>query len=976
MHQRHRALPFLALVEAAAVLAAPVPLPKGGGGRGGGGGGGRGGGSRGGSSSSSSRGGISGSSPAGTAIYGNTYPRVYYGPYGYGYWVYVPSSNGCVFYNEDGLRVDGTYRSSCDRLSNSNGISASGIVMIVLFVVAIALICLANPFRPCSIPKNNKEKPTSNTTSSSPRDSAPAAVAAKDYAPPTQVTYQGSLAAPVHRATADAAARGREFINNTPPMPFNPTPEALDAMANPAAWALALPFQDMASFVGVAPEDGTVHFFPNPITRASADTDLTLVSNLPVPWLLPAHAQPPPPVLYYEVTVVAMAPQTTLAIGLATVPYPYFRLPGWHDWSVGYHSDDGRVFCDNDGDGDAYGKPFRVDDVIGVGLRTADGSCFFTRNGVVLPTVEGPRAPCPETAVHIAVGADGPCAVRLNCGQLPFRCAQFNSNPEQGVRGAGYAVERLPVYSVMPTAMPEPPMDAGAAPAYATMNMPQPPPPSSSTAGAAAAPVYPTMSMPQPPMVSATNTTPPQYRSIDAYPPPPALATPTSATLAAPPAATMQMPSPSVVAAVPLPPSPLIQPIGMTGPGAAAAVPNEAASSATTPLVAYPSAPAAAVGKLLGFGLPLGLIVYFTFWIALEGVALFAAAFYGLGASSITFSTDTNVCMNLHKRMFPKTFASLVAPAVPGAAASAEIALASSSSSSKVFSSSAKLPLNGTSISMPENKQTTNNNECVDSTPTPTAGTLKHRFEQLALAPGSSKSRSPCSRSKDQVHIAHFGGDAKNQLGQGNNETKSVPACAVTAAVVLEALAGVHVSTLRASFEPAAVAAVTPAIVPTTQTAVVDAPVSTAASIKLQETSTCTDPAGTVATEFSTLFESTNATHAPAVTAQAEKKRSTAGNVLRWAKVAAVAESMAIDSNLVKLPAELGSDQTLVESASSSRWSTIKDRFSNLLGGASSTVKVSAKTSEPRSTKFGVKVLPTSSAPVVLRSAVAAVDVC
>ncbi|KAI9184454.1 hypothetical protein H9P43_003507 [Blastocladiella emersonii ATCC 22665] len=324
---------------------------------------------------------------------------------------------------------------------------------------------------------------------------------------------------------------------------------------------------------------------------------------------------------------------------------------------------------------------------------------------------------------------------------------------------------------------------------------------------------------------------------------------------------------------------------------------------------------------------------------------------------------------------------------------SAQIALASSSSSSKVFSSSAKLPLNGTSISMPENKQTTNNNECVDSTPTPTAGTLKHRFEQLALAPGSSKSRSPCSRSKDQVHIAHFGGDAKNQLGQGNNETKSVPACAVTAAVVLEALAGVHVSTLRASFEPAAVAAVTPAIVPTTQTAVVDAPVSTAASIKLQETSTCTDPAGTVATEFSTLFESTNATHVPAVPAQAEKKRSTAGKVLRWvrrraghrgsapaaavnpeAKVAAVAESMAIDSTLVKLSAELGSDQTLVESASSSRWSTIKARFSNLLGGASSTVKVSAATSEPRSTKFGVKVLPSSSASVVLRSAVAAVD--
>ncbi|KAI9184511.1 hypothetical protein H9P43_003564 [Blastocladiella emersonii ATCC 22665] len=326
---------------------------------------------------------------------------------------------------------------------------------------------------------------------------------------------------------------------------------------------------------------------------------------------------------------------------------------------------------------------------------------------------------------------------------------------------------------------------------------------------------------------------------------------------------------------------------------------------------------------------------------------------------------------------------------------SAQIALisSSSSSSSKMFSSSVKLPLNGTSINMPGNKKTTDNNECVDSTPTPTVGTLKHRFErQLKSAPSLPTTRSPCSRSEDQVHVAQFG-DAKNQLAQGNNETKSVPACAVTAAAVLEALAGVHVSALCASFEPAAVATVTPAAaVPTIQAAVVNALVSTAAPIKTQETSTCPDPAGTVATEFSTTFESTRV---PAATAQAEKKRSTAGNVLRWvrrraghrgsapaaaadpeAKVAIVAKSMAINSNLVKLPAELGSDQTLVESASTSRWSSIKARFSNLLGGASSTVKVSAATSEPRSTKFGVKVLPNSSAPVVLRSAVAAVDVC
>ncbi|KAI9184442.1 hypothetical protein H9P43_003495 [Blastocladiella emersonii ATCC 22665] len=414
-------------------------------------------------------------------------------------------SSGCQFYYDNGTLLNGTYQATCDRIPNNGG-TIAGIVFGSIFGVCALVFCCKGLFSGLRQWMVSREHGGNTITPSNAEDGAvhaPSTMAssalmrAKNYGPPKQVTYEGSFASPVHRASSDAAARGRKFINTTPAILFNPTPEALDAMVNPAAWALALPFKDMAPFVGVAPEDGAVYFFPNSLTRMSADSDLTLVSNLPVPWLTPAHAQPPPPILYFEVTVVAMAPQTTLAIGLATVPYPFFRLPGWHDWSVGYHSDDGRVFC-NDGNGDAYGKPYRVDDVIGVGLRTNGGTCFFTRNGVVLPTVEGPRAPCPETAVHIAVGADGPCAVRLNCGQLPFRCAQFNAVPEQGVRGAGYAVERLPTYAAM--AMPQPSSSPAPSPSYtAFMTMPQPP----SSPGSAS--TFATMSVPQP----STSAAPP-----------------------------------------------------------------------------------------------------------------------------------------------------------------------------------------------------------------------------------------------------------------------------------------------------------------------------------------------------------------------------------------------------------------------------------------------------------------------------------
>ncbi|KAI9188044.1 hypothetical protein H9P43_002435 [Blastocladiella emersonii ATCC 22665] len=149
---------------------------------------------------------------------------------------------------------------------------------------------------------------------------------------------------------------------------------------------------------------------------------------------------------------------------------------------------------------------------------------------------------------------------------------------------------------------------------------------------------------------------------------------------------------------------------------------------------------------------------------------------------------------------------------------------------------------------------------------------LPHRFPAQYPYMVLSQAR----RTKDILIIwfnIHFGND-KNQLAQGDNKTKSVPACAVTAAAVLNALAGVHVLTLRAAFEPAAVTAVTPAAVPTTQAAAT-------ALIKTKETSTCPDSAGTVSTEFSTTFGLTAATHAPTAPAKAEKKRSTAGKVLR-----------------------------------------------------------------------------------------------
>ncbi|ORZ39635.1 concanavalin A-like lectin/glucanase domain-containing protein, partial [Catenaria anguillulae PL171] len=137
---------------------------------------------------------------------------------------------------------------------------------------------------------------------------------------------------------------------------------------------------------------------------------------------------PPSPILYFEVTITSMSPQTTVAIGLATVPYPCFRLPGWHDWSIGYHSDDGRVFVSDDNVGVPYGKPYRLDDTVGCGVDTRTGKVFYTRNGERMPIVDCSDVPAPRLTVNPCIGADGECSLKTNFGTEPFRWQEANDS--------------------------------------------------------------------------------------------------------------------------------------------------------------------------------------------------------------------------------------------------------------------------------------------------------------------------------------------------------------------------------------------------------------------------------------------------------------------------------------------------------------------------------------------------------------------
>ncbi|KAH7104610.1 SPRY-domain-containing protein [Auriculariales sp. MPI-PUGE-AT-0066] len=71
-------------------------------------------------------------------------------------------------------------------------------------------------------------------------------------------------------------------------------------------------------------------FLPDPSSYS------TVQSNLPLPKLNEVY--------YWEVKMFDLPPSTTIAIGLATKPFPLFRLPGWNRHSVAYHSSGDKAY--------------------------------------------------------------------------------------------------------------------------------------------------------------------------------------------------------------------------------------------------------------------------------------------------------------------------------------------------------------------------------------------------------------------------------------------------------------------------------------------------------------------------------------------------------------------------------------------------------------------------------------------------------
>lgn len=96
-----------------------------------------------------------------------------------------------------------------------------------------------------------------------------------------------------------------------------------------------------------------------------------------------------PKTIYYEVKILRGSRNNSVAIGFTALPYPSFRLPGWHRGSLGVHGDDGRKYINDRWGGKDFTHEFNKGETLGVGMTlTPTGTCrpevsvFFTRDGV------------------------------------------------------------------------------------------------------------------------------------------------------------------------------------------------------------------------------------------------------------------------------------------------------------------------------------------------------------------------------------------------------------------------------------------------------------------------------------------------------------------------------------------------------------------------------------------------------------------
>ncbi|KAF5377491.1 hypothetical protein D9615_005346 [Tricholomella constricta] len=173
-----------------------------------------------------------------------------------------------------------------------------------------------------------------------------------------------------------------------------------------SAWSFEPDYETVNSLLVHARTEIT--FLPDPASSSCVQ------SNLPLPKLNEVY--------YWEVKMFDLPEPTTVSVGLATKPYPAFRLPGLSRYSVAYHSN-GDKSHNYPFTASPFGSVLKEGDVLGVGYRPRTGTVFFTRNG---RKMEDAFIGLSRWNLFPTIGADGPCSVHVNLGQAGFVFIEAN----------------------------------------------------------------------------------------------------------------------------------------------------------------------------------------------------------------------------------------------------------------------------------------------------------------------------------------------------------------------------------------------------------------------------------------------------------------------------------------------------------------------------------------------------------------------
>jgi hypothetical protein len=225
-----------------------------------------------------------------------------------------------------------------------------------------------------------------------------------------------------HEATNISLRDAENFSIQYPPNEILPTPEEIENIIiqdGYKAWKFK-PEDILTKRVSISNDGRTVELYKR--KRDSKYDDMMIQTNFPF-FIPDIHAVNSEEIEleilhYFEIILLRkLSKDTTVAIGITTKPYPYFRLPGWNKNSVGYHSDDGRKFWNDEFGGRDYGPEWgELGDVIGCGYKPKTGEVFFTKNGKFLGMAfAGLR--------HIwypTIGADGDVKMKINFGDKSF----------------------------------------------------------------------------------------------------------------------------------------------------------------------------------------------------------------------------------------------------------------------------------------------------------------------------------------------------------------------------------------------------------------------------------------------------------------------------------------------------------------------------------------------------------------------------